>query len=814
MGRFESLAMRATGLWWHGSLAVLVGVFLAAPARAADPRPFEIPAQSLSAALLALAEHADISIGLTDVSLNNRTSRPLTEYRGVKEALEQLLAGSGLGFQMVDAATWRIVPLAQTETPRTKTAATIPLTLPPIEEITVTASKRPVALQAAPLSIVAVAAKTFSDYGIQSSQEMTSLVAGLTATNQGPGKNKFIVRGLSDGPFIGNTQSTVGVYLDETRAIYNAPDPNLQLFDVDRVEVIRGPQGTLYGAGSIAGLVRIITRQPVFGAFQAQGLVDGSVTEHGDPSGAIEAMANVPLVGDRLAWRTVAYARHDGGYIDNSFLGKNRVNDSDIRGARSSLRLRLSPKWTVSAGVVAQSIHARDTQYFSAAMGPFRRGNFLPEPSKNDFLDLNVAIDGDLGWAELVSTTAWLSHQVNNRFDASLALPSLIRAPVMPTLYDQRTRYRTLNHETRLVSAATARLQWLGGFFVSRHSDQSNANLMLTGPAPDTFYVKNRLDHGTELAAFGEVKYRVTPRLSVSLGARLYHGAADVAANNSEMIDVGPADAVGENRKTGVTPKAEIAFQMNPGTLFYAQISQGFRLGGINIASRVTTTAPPGRRPVTVSNFDSDRLWNFEIGTKTAFLDQRLLVNASAFYAIWNNMQADLIRTNGLSFTGNLGNAQIGGFEVEATFAPNEHFRIFGNAGWSNPKTPDTADSLASSITSRLPGAPKLTGTIAAQYQRNLGADYAGYVNIKYALSGRAHLTVGSLPMSAVPAYHAVNLRAGVRHGPWELAAYVNNVTDNRTNTYAFGNPFSLGRISQVIPLQPRTIGITLRWAE
>jgi outer membrane receptor protein involved in Fe transport len=782
------------------------------PAAAALRQKFDIPAQSLRSALISLATQADISIGLTDVNLTNRTSRALVESDTVEGALQRLLASTDLTFEMVDDTTWRIFPRPASPVIRPREEV-VPLSPPPLEEITITAAKRPIALQATSTSIAAVTGRVFTDYGAQSSRDLTSFVAGLDSTNQGPGRNKYVIRGLSDGPFVGNTQSTVGVYIDETRAIYNAPDPNLQLFDVDRVEVLRGPQGTLYGAGSIAGLVRIITRQPTLGKFEAHAMLDGNVGAATDPSRTIEGMVNIPVLEDRLALRTVAYTRHSGGYIDDPLLGKNRVNSADIKGVRSTARLRLSPDWTVSTGLVFQGTRAHDTQYFNAAMAPYSRRNRISEPSKNDFLDVNLTVTGDLGWADLVSTTAWLSQHVSSRFDASLALPSLLLMPIAPTAFDQASRYHTLNHETRLVSSSPGALQWIAGVFVSHRTDTSNTTLKLTTPTPpNVFYVKNRRDSGLELAAFGELKYKLSPRWAIDAGVRIYRGTVDVAANNLELIDDGPPDALGHNSKFGFTPKAGISFQVDPDHLIYVAAAQGFRLGGVNIASRINGVSPPGRRPITVTNFDSDRLWNFELGTKSAFFDQRLILNATVFLAAWKDMQADLVRINGLSFSTNLGDADIRGFELESTFAPNNHWLFLANMGWSDVKPKNNDMPLPASVTGRLPARPKLTGALAAQYHTVFFNDYTGFVNLKYDFTGQARLAVGSLPMSEVHAYHTISLRTGIEREQWRVSAYVNNLTDNRTNTYAFGNPFSLGRISQVIPLRPRTFGVNITW--
>lgn len=791
-----------------GALA-LVCALAGKPLAADPPRRFEIPAQSLSSALIALAGQADISIGLTGVVLTNQVSAPVSGVRSIAGALEELLSGTGLTFEVLEAGTWRIYPQPLAREARLETQ-TLPLTLPPIEEIVVTAIKRPVPLQTTSMSVAAVTGGTFTDYGVRSTQEITSFIAGLSATNQGPGRNKFVIRGMSDGPFIGNTQSTVGLYIDETRVVFNAPSPAFQLHDIDRIEVVRGPQGTLYGAGSIGGLVRIITRQPVLGRFDARAGIDSSLTGGGF-SHATDAMVNIPLVGDKLAWRTVAYRRSDAGYIDDTRLGVSRANRIHTAGARSTAKLQVGADWTASVGAIYQKIHSHDTQYYDQSRPYFERANYLREPSENRIVIVNGTVEGDLGWASLTSSTAWIHHRVEADFDASLALPALIRIPVEPTLYDQRNLYRTINHETRLASHAQEPWTWVAGVFFSHRYDRSISTLTRVQQAPpETFYVKNRSDYGTEAAAFSELEYRLSPRVRAGVGLRVYYGEVNVEANNSELIDVGPPAALGRNEKRGVTPKAEISFQLNRDQFLYAQATQGFRLGGVNIASRLTAP-PPGGRPVTVSNFDSDRLWNFEVGSKSSFLDQRLNMNVTVFYALWNGMQADLIRPNGLSFTSNLGDARNSGIEMETIFAATERLRLLANISWNDPTVPATG--MAGAVTNRLPGAPKFASAVAAQYQRPLRGGFTAFANMKTEIIGKSALAIGSLPMSSVPAYQTMNLRAGVFSAHWRVSAYATNLTGTASSTYAFGNPFSLGRISQAIPVRPRTFGLTASWS-
>ncbi len=810
---------------WTAALYVGCGLAIAAGPRAlASPAPasaaaeahlYNIPAQSLSAALLSFATQADISIGLASVSLTNRVSRPLAGTETVESALRRLLAGTGLSFERIDAATWRIFEAQSipSSAPPVREAL-VPLTLPALEEITVTAAKRALSLQTTAISVAAVTGTTAMNYGLRSSRDVTSLVAGLATTNQAPGKNKFIVRGLSDGPFTGNTQSTVGVYIDETRAIFNAPDPNLALVDIDRVEVIRGPQSTLYGAGSIGGLVRLITRQPVFGVTQLEAATDGSASGRSGASGAFAAVANVPMLGDRMAMRAVAYARHDGGYINDTLRGARHINQSDTSGGRAVARLALSQEWTLRAGVLYQKTDNDDTQYADASMPRYARATFHAEPSNSSFFEGNIAVEGELSWADLISSTAWIDHHANATYDASQALPVLLMEPPQPTAFTQINRYETFSHETRLVSLPGGRWQWLGGIFVSHRNNTSDLALTRLDRTPRfIFYSKNRADRGTELAGFGEATYTFASRIALTAGLRSYRSTERTSANNAELIDVGPAQAFGENQKTGVTPKVGISYQLNSSQLLYAQMTQGFRMGGINIAAAIAPRVTSGGRPLTVSNFDSDRLWNFEIGSKNVVLGEHATLNGTIFYQHWENAQADLIRPSGIFFTANVGDVRNFGFEADLTYVPLPHVQVIANVSWNRPKLSTTAGALAGSVINGLPAPPQLSGTVAAQYEVPLAGDNTAVFNLKYGFVGKARLARGVMANAAVSAYHVIDLRAALQRPHWKFSAYVENVTDNATNAYAFGNPFSLSQVPQKIPMRPRTFGATVAWA-
>ncbi|MBL8631087.1 MAG: TonB-dependent receptor [Rhodospirillaceae bacterium] len=774
---------------------------------------FDIPAQSLSQALIQLATQADISIGLSGVNLSGKTSRTLVGYDNIDDALTRLLSGTGLTYEKVDAASYRIVDAGRAgPSPATQPAAPIPVL--PIDEITVTAAKRPQSLQIASVSLAVVEQNPLSDYGLYSSNDAASLVAGLASTNQGAGLNKFFVRGLSDGAFSGNTQAAVSMYLDETNIMYRAPGPNLQLADIERIEVIRGPQGTLYGAGSIGGLMRVITRIPEFGRFSASGRFDASATDAGNPSGLAQAVANIPVVDDILAVRAVGYVRHDGGYIDNTRLNEFNTNTADTRGGRIAGRLRLSQDWTLKAGVVSQAVSADDSQYYDAAMPRLTRGNYIDEPHHNEFGTVYATLEGDLGWADFVSSTAWLRQDVKTTYDATLAFPQFTRPPLAAAKFDEKSRQRTMTHESRLASTPGQRISWVAGLFASNRTEDTTSLLtLLNRTINPTLLYRERTDKGQQLAIFGEGTLPLSQALSVTAGARLYRNRVDVVATGSDDPTSLVPDSVGSNDKYGITPKATISYQDSPRSLFYASVAQGFRLGGINLDARITSPQARRRGPtLTVRNFQSDKIWNFEVGSKSLLLDNTLAVNAAVFYSVWDDMQADLVRPNGLLYTANLGTAYNAGIEVDTTYALTDHLDLIANVSWSDPDLKQSNDAVSTLDVSRLPVMPKFATTLGAQYKAPLTADYDGFINGRFEYIGSSRLSNGAMAADLTRGYSSLSGRLGVERNTWKIALYVDNILNNRGNAYAFGNPFSFGRVSQVTPLRPRTVGVTLDW--
>ncbi len=313
-----------------------------------------------------------------------------------------LLAKTGCAFHRVALDTVEIVPAAPaTAGPvgAPERASRPPTAFVETSPVVVTTTKRAALIGALPYAISALGHDQLTEAGAQDIGDVAAQIPGLSTTNLGLGRDKILLRGLSDGVFTGRTQSTVGIYLDDVPITYNAPDPDLQLADVEAVEVLRGPQGALYGGGAMSGVYRIVTQKPVLNQWSSYGRIGGSLTQEGAPSEEYEGMLNAPLLRDRLSARAVAYETVEGGYIDATDLRETNVDQTIRKGARGALRGELGDDWVINASLGFQSIRSNDAQYVTPGGGRLHRSNQILEGSRNNFAQSAVSADRSKSWA-------------------------------------------------------------------------------------------------------------------------------------------------------------------------------------------------------------------------------------------------------------------------------------------------------------------------------------------------------------------------------------------------------------------------------
>lgn len=740
------------------------------------------------------------------------------------EALTRLLSGGRCSFAEVGDGAIRIKlgPLALPkalegvthDVPR-RSAPQPSQTAPPppsLAEIVVTASRRPFLASRAPFAISALSGAQLSRSGGHDALSIASQIAGLTVTNLGAGRDKILLRGQSDGTFTGATQSTVPIYLDDLPVTYNAPDPDLRLVDVDRVEVLRGPQGSLYGAGSIGGLFRIVTRKPDLDAVSGTFSATGSSTGAGSFGSEVEGVLNLPLVPGRLAVRLVGYDEREDGWISDVRLGLRNVNASARSGGRVAVRLGLTPDWTLDVGLTHQSINLSDTQYANAAVGDLKRANFAREPHDNDFDQAYATLDGQGEWGRMRGSAAVLRHRLDTTYDASLALPRFITSPVEPAAFDEARRIDLLVGDLAMSSPERGRFHWLLGAFgaAGTEADRLALSVVRGGAAP---YQETRTDDREEVAVYGEATYRLVGPISLTAGFRVSHSTL-TTDSLVQQPDVGPGARAytGHRATTGVTPKVVISYQPRDTLVFYVQASQGYRPSGFNTSGPIGQVFPsPSGVVEPQRSFTADSLWNYEAGAKLRSSDSRLSLRTAVYYATWDSLQTDQFLPSGLPYTVNVGDGVITGAEIEAAWQVTDHLRLQGAGLLDDPQlTNERNTGFPSRADAGLPGVPNVSFSATVDYRRPLTRNSDIFANAQYSYVGSSNVTFDPQTLAHMGEYNTFRFRLGLQHQRWSLTAFVDNLLNDRNNTFAFGNPFSFLQTQQVTPQKPRTVGLSL----
>ncbi len=688
-----------------------------------------------------------------------------------------------------------------------------------IEELVVTARKRTQALQDVPLAVTALGEQRLEKLGADDFLGYAMAVPGLSFVDKGVGAKKVVLRGISTGTD-GERNPTVGVYIDELPVTAGGPFPDLKLFDVEQVEILRGPQGTLYGVGSMGGTLKVVTNKPRADLFEAKVAAEIGNTRKGGENLALSTMLNMPVVKDKLAVRAVGYYREQSGFIDNIALGLRDVNDEESYGGRLVAQVNVSEALTVTGTVLVQNTDSggRPSEDILSDGSPqyddLEQSRLMVETLNDDFMVINLTVNYDLGWADFLSSTSYFDRDREAFTDVSTFFAGFLGLPVVQNDFSQA---KVWVEEMRLSSKDDVRLQWLVGGFYYDENGNSGQSFPSEGAPPNSglenLGIASTDKDETQKALFGEVTYSITDAFQATAGVRWFDAKQSFYGENRGLLFGTPIDTANPGIRTGraseevVNLKFLLSYDLSDDLLVFAQAAEGFRQGGPLAAlpdDSVTGEPAP-------TQFNSDSLWNYEIGVKSAWLEKRLVFNASIFYIDWSNIQTLVRRQDGLSFTGNGGKATSKGIEIEAMARMTSDFNVNFSATYTRSELAEDAPLIGGRKGDQVPGVPKFSMNVGVEYSRPLSDDMDGFARADVSYIGstvNAFELSASRPTFEQDSYILVNLRGGINIDDWSVAVFVNNLFDTDPALYV---ETLLPGVIQKNTLRPRTVGLSLQ---
>jgi len=696
-----------------------------------------------------------------------------------------------------------------------------------LEEIIVTATRREVDVQSVPLSVHVITDKDLERLGATGFAEYARTVPGVSFTDIGLGGEKHVIRGISSGANIMEVSPTTTLYLDEVPIMGGGVGPhyhaNPMLVDVERIEVLRGPQGTLFGASSMGGAIRIITGQP--NVSDSEGFLKGVVSSYdgGGNGYELHGMYNMPLNDGRAAIRAVGYYRDMDGFIDNLSTGVSNVNTNDVVGARLSGTTLVSDNVSITGKIAYQERQSDGNSIEEIEYGP-RLQSRLPESNGDEWINYNLVIEADFAWATLLSSTSYLDRSLALTLDISPFVDAVFgfSSPLWTTIEDDT---REFVQEFRLISDDTSRLGWIAGAFYQNQNqdyfqdfpfpecDAILDDLCANSGAPDNLFI-SRYDFAFEqFALYGEATYAVTNRIDLIAGARWFNIERDVNFDSVGLLFAGDpveSDPVSEN---GVTPKFGVNFAYSETLMLYATAAEGFRPGNINTGEGsaspecIAELASLGYSEFPYS-YDSDSLWSYELGAKAHWLDGRASLNAAVYHIDWSDMQTTRFLDCGITFTENAGDATVDGVELEFTTNPTDNFDIKLAVGYTDAVLKEDVPNLGGSEGDRIPGVPRFTGNVGLSYFFPAFGRNA-FIHGDYQYVSNSYTEFDPAIRLELPAYAMTNFRIGVNGERWTTTLFVHNVFDERGILIVEDN--ILRQSETATP--PRTIGISTTWS-
>ncbi|HEY0747589.1 MAG TPA: TonB-dependent receptor [Steroidobacteraceae bacterium] len=698
-----------------------------------------------------------------------------------------------------------------------------------LSTIVVTAEKREEKLKDVPMSITALGGNALDNLQYRNFSDYAALVPGLSLASPQPGLTNLTLRGQNAG----GVGSTVAVYLDESpfgssSALLDGSiiSGDFDTWDLQRVEVLRGPQGTLYGANSEGGLLKFVTIAPVLGSLSGAVEVTGESVAHGGKGGDVRAMVNLPL-GDKVALRISGFDQDVPGYISDPTRGKTDLNDGHKYGGRVSLLAAPIDRLTIRLTATSQQDRFNGTPAMDInpvtlkpVLGDLKQQRLYDEPSSFKYENYNATINWDAGPFSILSTTSYgvlnkdtVIDYTNGQLAPGFTVGDLLTGAIGPNLgayLDNLADLKKFTQEVRLSSAVSDFLEWqVGGYFTREtgHLFQHlNAFIIpsaalaplptLEFPILDSIY--------KETAGFANVTFHIIPQFDIQAGGR-YSKNEQTATESITGLLVPPQAFSTPSSGHVYTYSFAPRWHVDVNTMVYARLATGFRPGGPNALPAIAPPSVP-------REYGADKTTNIELGIKSSLLDGLVSIDASIFHVDWTNIQL-LEQVNSFGINGNGGKARSQGLEWEFGYIPVHGLTLKWTGAYTDAKLTTPAPAVHGNVGDRLPYAPKWSTSVDGEYDWAAFANYKYFVGATWSYIGTRETDFGTdvtlTQQVSLPSYNTTAVRLGLDNDHYRVTLYGKNLSDTRGITN-YTNQLAPNLNGTVSVIQPRTIGVTL----
>jgi iron complex outermembrane recepter protein len=765
---------------------------------------FDIPGEDLALALNQIAQQSRIEIAYSAELTRDKTSPALKGTYTPEQALKLLLKGSGLHVRRIADGALVIEKEGAGKSPsggQRSTSGSDATTQ--LGQIIVTASKRTQNQREVADSVTAFSGNELSRRGAQSFEDYIGCAPGVILQQAIPDLSNVTIRGVGTttyGPDQG--QATTGIYLNDiplTDPSYAVSIPDIDTFDLQRVEVLRGPQGTLFGAATLGGAVNYITNPVYLDTMDAR--VESSVngTQHSSSVGyTVKGVLNLPIVTDVLGVRVTAIKRFDPGYLDNIGTGQRDSNSNDVEEFRINTLWQINRRVSVSFFSFYDRAESPDASYALPALGDLKRDTTIPEYTKFMTRINSLKVDADIDFATLTLSGARTEKKQSSQLDFTTYF-----GPNASVVQNPTTHMTTL--EARLTSPSGGAFEWLLGAY--------HGNMHENYPSPAIENGQVRLDVTTdyvsnETSEFGEATYRFSDQWRATLGGRFY----DISLQTESILGAPAAPQISAGREAarGFIPKGSITYEPSGDLLAYALVSKGYRSGGVNL------NIPPLAGYPTPATYGPDSLVNYEVGVRPSWFNHQLTLDSTLFFINWTDIQLRLGRPDGYAYATNASGAHNFGLENALNWRPTTNLQSQLNVTYLRAqisKTTDLGNGVVLPQGARIPGAPHWSASGLATYHWNIEYEPFVTVSARFLSGAQSLFAVKGAQSLPIMNYGAFDLRTGIKVNQYDFSFYIQNVADRRGVTAAsYGGTGPDPNANRVFYIQPRTVGLRLVW--